>query len=127
MNAFAMYASGSGTSTLTFIYVGSSGEAAADLDYVSTDSLSLNCGTISDSAGNLAHLGLPSPGQPGSLGVNKDLVINTSGTGDGKTRPGCGLTGIELLMILGILWICRKVSSSETSLSPVAGKSPTLG
>ena len=70
------YASGSGTSTLTFSYTVVSGNTSADLDYVATNSLSLNGGTIRDTAGNAATLTLPVPGAANSLGANKNIVID---------------------------------------------------
>jgi hypothetical protein len=70
------YASGSGTSTLTFNYTVQSGDTSADLDYVSTSGLALNAGTIRDATGNNATLTLPSPGAANSLGSNNALVID---------------------------------------------------
>ncbi|HEX8911060.1 MAG TPA: Calx-beta domain-containing protein, partial [Humisphaera sp.] len=72
----ANYSSGSGTSTLTFTYVPSVGHNSADLDYTSTSALSLNGGTIS-SSGTPAVLTLPAPGSAGSLGANKNIVVDT--------------------------------------------------
>lgn len=63
-------------STLNFSYTVQSGDAASDLDYVSNTALSLNDGTITDSAGNTATLTLPTPGAAGSLGANKNLIID---------------------------------------------------
>lgn len=74
------YTGGSGTSTLTFGYTVQLGDTSADLDYLSTGSLSLNGGTIRDAAGNNATLTLASPGAAGSLGNNKALVIDTAPT-----------------------------------------------
>jgi hypothetical protein len=76
----ASYSSGSGTSTLTFTYTVASGESSADLDYNSTSALSLNSGTIFDTVSNpnSAVLTLPAPGAAGSLGANKDIVIDTT-------------------------------------------------
>ena len=71
----ATYASGTGTSTLTFNYTVQTGDVSADLDYVSTNSLSLNGGTIIGAAGN-ANLTLPSTGSTGSLGSNNNIVID---------------------------------------------------
>ncbi|MBN8794051.1 MAG: fibronectin type III domain-containing protein [Stenotrophomonas nitritireducens] len=70
------YASGSGTSTLTFNYTVQAGDSSADLDYVATNSLSPNGGTIKDAAGNNAILTLPAPGAANSLGANKNIVID---------------------------------------------------
>ncbi|WP_277344301.1 Ig-like domain-containing protein, partial [Metapseudomonas otitidis] len=70
------YVSGSGTDTLTFSYTVQAGDSSADLDYASTSALSLNGGTIQDAANQNAVLTLPTPGGAGSLGANKDLVVD---------------------------------------------------
>ena len=49
---------------------------ASDLDYVATNSLTLNGGSIKDVAGNAASLTLVAPGASGSLGANKAIVID---------------------------------------------------
>ena len=72
------YTSGSGTATLMFTYTVASGHNSSDLDYISTDALSLNGGTIKDAGENDALLTLPAPGTPGSLSDNKDIVIDTT-------------------------------------------------
>ncbi len=72
------YTSGSGTTTLTFLYTVAPGEVSMDLDYIATTALVLNSGTVKDAAGNNASLTLPAPGTPGSLGANKNLVIDTA-------------------------------------------------
>lgn len=77
-DAVVNYSSGSGTATLTFNYTIASGHTATDLDYRTTTSLALNAGTINDAAGNAATLTLASPGASGSLGFNKDLVVDTT-------------------------------------------------
>ncbi|EDY19316.1 outer membrane protein [Chthoniobacter flavus Ellin428] len=85
------YVSGAGGDTLTFSYTVQAGDTASDLDYTGTGALTLNGGTIKDGAGNSAVLTLPSPGTAGSLGANKNLVIDTiapvyvSGTASGST------------------------------------------
>lgn len=71
----AAYISGSGTNTLTFRYTVVAGDTSGDLDYAATDSLTLNGGTIIGATGN-ANLALPVPGSAGSLGANKDIVID---------------------------------------------------
>jgi len=73
----ADYASGSGSDTLTFNYTAQAGDLSGDLDYVATDSLALNGGTIQDAASNDAVLTLPEPGAAGSLAASKDIVIDT--------------------------------------------------
>ena len=69
------YVSGSGTNTLSFNYTVQSGDNSTDLDYVATNSLVLNGGTIRNS-GLDAILTLPSPGAAGSLGANKSIIID---------------------------------------------------
>ena len=76
----AAYSGGSGTSTLTFNYTVGAGHNSADLDYSSTGALALNGATIKDSGGihvNAALL-LSAPGAAGSLGANKNIVIDTT-------------------------------------------------
>ena len=72
------YTSGSGSNVLIFTYTVSSGDTSTDLDYVATNSLALNGGTIADSAGNSATLTLASPGSSGSLGSSKNIVIDAT-------------------------------------------------
>lgn len=78
--ATAAYAGGSGTDTLTFTYTVTAGHTSADLDYSGTDALALNGGAIRDAATETtgAVLTLPSPGAAGSLGANKDIVVDTT-------------------------------------------------
>jgi hypothetical protein len=73
------YASGTGTATLTFNYTVAAGNTSTDLDYAGTTSLGLNGGTIKDAASNDATLTLAAPGAAGSLGANKDIVIDKPG------------------------------------------------
>ncbi len=72
------YSSGSGSNTLTFTYTVQAGDTSSDLDYVATNSLALNSGTIADTAGNNATLTLATPGAANSLGNNKTIVIDSS-------------------------------------------------
>ena len=72
------YSSGSGGTTLTFIYTVDSDDNTIDLDYGSPGALALNNATISDAAGNAATLTLASPGSENSLGANKALLVNGS-------------------------------------------------
>jgi len=69
----ATYASGSGSNTLIFNYAVMTGDSSSDLDYAATDSL--GGGTITSASGNVM-VTLPSPGSPGSLGANKNIVID---------------------------------------------------
>jgi hypothetical protein len=76
-DSYAAYTGGSGTDTLTFRYTPTKGDVSKDLDYVGTNSLELNGGTIRDAAANDALLALPAPGSPGSLGANKNIEVDT--------------------------------------------------
>jgi sugar lactone lactonase YvrE len=78
-SVFASYGSGSGTTVLTFTNTIASGQTSADLDYLSTSALTLNGGTIVASSDGLsASLTLPTPGATGSLGANKNIVVDTT-------------------------------------------------
>nr|WP_315217028.1 Ig-like domain-containing protein [uncultured Duganella sp.] len=71
------YASGSGSTTLTFGYTVQAGDSSSDLDVFSTGALSLNGGSITQTSGAAAAtLTLPTPGTAGSLGANKALVVD---------------------------------------------------
>ena len=72
-----IYKNGSGTNTLVFTYKIASTNFSLDLDYSSTNSLSLNGGSIKDIDGNDASILLPAPGSAHSLGANKDIAIDT--------------------------------------------------
>ena len=72
----AFYAGGTNTNTLQFIYTVQAYDTSPDLDYVSTSALTTNGGRIKDVSGNNANQTLPQPGTAGSLGANKDIVID---------------------------------------------------
>ena len=71
------YTSGSTTTSLTFVYTVDDGHTSSDLDVQNVNALSLNSGTIYDNAGNALDLTLPTPGASGSLGDNKDIIVDT--------------------------------------------------
>ncbi len=75
---YANYSGGTGTYTLKFTYTIGAAATSADLDYQNTTALELNSGTIKDGSGFNAILTLPAPGTNGSLGFNKDLVVDTT-------------------------------------------------
>lgn len=74
----AVYVSGSGTSVLTFSYGVQAGDSSADLDYLSTTSLALSGGTVTDVAvpSVNAALTLPPTGSAQSIAGQKALVID---------------------------------------------------
>ncbi len=120
--AEATYAGGNGTAILDFTYVVGANDASSDLDCTSASALTLNGGSITW-AGALsgtvgAALGLPVPGAAGSLGANKQLVINGAlPTGkppvgsisgpDAGTGGGCGL-GSGIAGLAGALTLCLR-------------------
>ena len=63
------------TNILTFTYTVVAGDNSTDLNYAATTSLA---GTITDAATNGANMTLPGLTAPGSLGTNKDIVIDTT-------------------------------------------------
>lgn len=76
-DAVVNYTSGSASNSLVFNYTVAASHESPDLDYRATDSLTLNGATIKNAAEENAMLALPTPGAAGSLGANKDLVIDT--------------------------------------------------
>jgi hypothetical protein len=75
-DAEAIYASGSGQSTLIFNYIVGNGDIASDLDYAGNSALTNNGGSIIDENGNLANLNLPIPGTGASLSASNAIVID---------------------------------------------------
>jgi hypothetical protein len=91
------YSSGSGSNTLTFNYTVQAGDSTLDLDYLSTNALTVNLAVIRDGASNPAVLTLPSPGSANSLGANKNIIIDgvaptvssvTASTANGTYKVG---------------------------------------
>ena len=76
-SAWAYFAYGSGSSSLTFLYTVKAGTTSAALDLADNASLDLNDGTLKDFAGIAAELLLPEPGTAGSLSANAALKTDT--------------------------------------------------
>ncbi len=77
----ASYGSGTGTSTLSFTYTVAAGQSANPLDAASTAALTLNGGSIVNTVANNpnnAVLTVPVAPAAGSLGANKEIVIQSS-------------------------------------------------
>jgi large repetitive protein len=77
VDRLANYASGSGTTALTFNYVVQPGDTSGDLEYLATNALTLNGGTIKDNLTVDAILTLPALASAQSLGGSKAIVIDT--------------------------------------------------
>jgi hypothetical protein len=72
---YATYVDGTGTTSLNFNYAVGPGDNTSDLDYAGTGALLPSDASIM-SGGIAASLVLPVPGAAGSLGANKDIVID---------------------------------------------------
>ena len=81
-NRQANYTGETESNILTFTYTVQAGDTSSDLDYTGTTALALNGGTIKDEFGNDATLTLPAIGAAGSLGSNKNIVIDTTAPAD---------------------------------------------
>ena len=105
----ASYASGSGTSTLSFTYTVAAGQYADPLDEISSTALTLNGGTIFDTVGtnpNAAALTLPAPGTTAALGKNKSITIDTTApavTGVSSTNAN-GTYGVGSVIDITVAW-----------------------
>ena len=75
-DAVAIYAGGSGDTTLVFSYAIAAGQSSTALEIAGTDALSSAGGTIRDAAGNDADLTLPAPGSPASLSAGHTFEID---------------------------------------------------
>jgi hypothetical protein len=133
-DAVVNYASGSGTTALTFTYTPVAGHASADLDYQSTSALALNGGTIKDAATNNATLTLPTVGGGSSLGGNKAIVIDavaptvtnvTSSTVNGTYATG-GVISIQVtfsksVAVTGIPQLTLETGASDAVVNYASG------
>ena len=76
--AVATYTGGSGEYALTFTYTVGRGQYTPDLDYLSTTSLKLNGGTITDNTSGMpATLTLPAPGSVDELAMANIVIATT--------------------------------------------------
>jgi hypothetical protein len=78
VDQYANYFIGTGTDTLKFEYIVQEKDLSQDLEYMNTNALELNGGTIADSSNNNAVLTLPTIGSGHSLSDNKNLKIFTN-------------------------------------------------
>ncbi|SIR33043.1 Concanavalin A-like lectin/glucanases superfamily protein [Shewanella morhuae] len=124
----ANYASGSGTSTLTFNYTIQSGDTSSDLDYVATNSLALNSGTIRDAATNNATLTLASPGAANSLGNNKALVVDGIVPSVTSTAPSGGAVSTDTSVDFTVNFSesVSNISTDDFSLGTTGGATGTI-
>ena len=104
---FANYASGSGTTALTFNYVVQPGDTSADLEYLATNALTLNGGTIKDNLTVDAILTLPPLASANSLGGSKAIVIET-------VAPTVALTSTSATTVNGLFSVTATFSENVT-------------
>ncbi len=121
----ASYTSGTGTSTLTFIYTVAAGENSSLLDYTSTSALTLNGGTIFDTVTNpnAANLTLAAPGSAGSIGGTKSIVIDTTApvvTNVTSTTPN-GDYGLGSVITITVAWSKNVVVTGTPELALNSG------
>ena len=90
--ATATYASGSGTTTLTFDYLVVAGQQnTTDLDYASTTALTTPSGSsIADAAGNAATLTLPTPASSSDSLASQDIIVEATATVTGVSSSSTG-------------------------------------
>jgi hypothetical protein len=131
----ATYSSGTGTNTLVFTYTVSAGENSPHLDYTSASAL---VGTIKDPNGNFASDTLPVPASAGSLGANKNIVIDTVAPSVLQYRVLFGTTSYNLIgssrfdlpwQITGIQVVFSEpiATGASGSLTGLAGASLSSG
>ncbi|MEG5213399.1 FG-GAP-like repeat-containing protein, partial [Microcoleus sp. ARI1-A5] len=106
---FATYASGSGGTVLTFNYVVQPGDTSGDLEYLATTALTLNGGTIKETAVTAfdAFLTLPTTASANSLGGSKAIVIDT-------TAPTVALTSASATTVNGLFRVTATFSENVT-------------
>ncbi|WP_445244739.1 FG-GAP-like repeat-containing protein, partial [Microcoleus sp. OTE_8_concoct_300] len=112
---FANYASGSDTTALTFNYVVQAGDTSADLEYLATNALTLNGGTIKETVDTAfdAILTLPALASANSLGGSKAIVINQALPID-NIAPTVALTSTSATTVNGLFSVTATFSENVT-------------
>jgi uncharacterized repeat protein (TIGR02543 family) len=125
------YPSTNNVNKMDFWYTVADEDDFTDLDYISSNALSLNSGTIKDASGNNAILTLPTPGSTGSLSATYDISMNgrpfvvsfSSTTPDGYYKSGSTInvtaTLSEPVTTAAVITATLR-NSSGTSLGTVA-------
>ena len=113
----ALYAGGSGTSTLEFVYTVVAGDFSPGLNYTSAGALSLGHRALVDEYGNRGTSpALPDPGSAGSLGGQKDIAVRTVPTVD-AVRANYTDTFLKVGQAVGV----RVQFSEKVSVDPAPG------
>ncbi len=118
---YATYTSGFNSSVLTFRYTVAQGDNSSDLDYLATNSLGLNTGTIKDAGARAATLTLPAPGGANSLSSNKAILV----TGNPGVFPmGSPIVGSG---VIDLSWASAEAGISYTvKRGTSSGSYPTV-
>lgn len=104
------YASGSGSTTLTFNYTVQAGDTSSDLDYLASSALALNGGSIRNADDLDVALTLPQPGATASLGHNKAILI------DGLAPSDIALSNAALTTSGGINATVGALTSTDATV-----------
>ena len=113
----ALYANGSGTAALRFVYTVVAGDFSADLNYTSAGALSLGHRALVDGYGNREQSpALPDPGSAGSLGGQRDIAVRTVPTVD-AVRANYTDTFLKVGQTVGV----RVQFSEKVSVDPAPG------
>ena len=131
------YTSGSGTSVLVFKYTVQPGDTSSDLDYLAANALALAGGSIKNDGTVNANLTLAAPGAAGSLGANKNIVIDTlapgaptvvlSAASDSGTANNDGITNVLKPAITGTAEAGSTVTLYDTGGVAVLGSAVATG
>lgn len=139
-DALVNYSSGSGSSSLTFNYTVAAGHNSSDLDYQSVAPLSLNGGSIVDTATATydAAFIFACPGTTGSLASNEAIVVDTtkptvssvtSATANGSYKAGTSIgvtvTFSEAVYVTGTPQITLETGLIDGVASYVSGSGTT--
>ena len=111
-----------------FNYTVQSADNSSDLDYVATNAVTLNSGTIRDAAGNNATLTLASPGAANSLGNNKALVIDGVTPAVTSTAPvgGAVSTDTSVDFTVNFSESVTGISTDDFALGTTGGATGTI-
>ncbi|RYZ66049.1 MAG: hypothetical protein EOP09_13295, partial [Proteobacteria bacterium] len=114
------YVSGSGSNLLSFTYAVQAGDTSARLNYPAASSLVLSSGTVKDLNGNNVILTLPDLTSINAVGVNKNIVIDTTSPVPSFLSPVAATSfNIQLTLEIG----CEtgnKVSISGNIVTPLS-------
>lgn len=114
-----------GTNKLTFTYQVRPGDDTSDLDYVSASSLKLNGASITNDGDVVASVVLPAPGQPGSLGVSKTIILDGNAPTDIALDGGAVSTSAAANAVVGALSTTDSTTGDIFTYALVGGAGDT--